>query len=88
MWFILVSSCYGPPIYLDAWSEASGLLIGIDHSSGVLHFEGFNVKVPVVELEKSVINDSLIGENIAILRTDIPETPLLLGRFNSTPETR
>jgi len=67
---------------LSPWQEACGRLHSIveDHPYKILDFGKFRVLLDLTESAaiEDQLNEELIGTQISILRTDIPETPMLL----------
>jgi hypothetical protein len=58
--------------WLRDWEEARGILKHIDLNEGSLTFQGFIVRIPT-SLSADLPNiQSLIGQEVSILRTDSP----------------
>lgn len=72
-------------VILRAYEEAVGIYKGLDRGEFelVVLFDNFKVIFPSESMEADVLekelNDDLIGQKITILRTDIPERPLLVS---------
>ena len=71
-------------IYLSPYEEACGVFRGLekdDYSVSVL-FEDFQVAFNSDSTEAKIVEEALVeaipGEKIAILRTDIPEKPIIV----------
>lgn len=67
-----------PVLRLGHWQEALGVLVNIDKDGGVITFKSFKITVPPRELEHLPELEALTGSRIGILRTDLPQKPLLV----------
>jgi len=65
-------------VRLEPWEEAVGTLREVDYDRGLFRFHQFDVAVTPKVLPGFRELDSLIGERVAILRTDILERPWLI----------
>jgi hypothetical protein len=67
---------------LSPWEEACGRLLGIaeDYPYMLLDFGKFKVILGSAEanLMKTQLNEELIGKQISVLRTDLPDKPILV----------
>ena len=65
-------------ISLGHWQEALGVLMGVDRDAGIITFSSLRITVPPKELEALPDLEALTGSRIGILRTDLPQKPLLV----------
>ena len=71
-------------IRLEFWDEFVGVLKGLkkDDSTLKICFEGcyisFNSETEEAKVAEKILNGSLIDRKIAVLRTDLPQQPLLV----------
>jgi len=63
---------------LRPWQEVTGVLEDFDLDMGFLRFNRCNIMIPPVELGKIPELKELIGRRIGVLRTDMPNRPLLV----------
>ena len=76
-------------MYLEPWTEIKGKLLKIsqDEQYFYLDFDG-SILVLRKEFTESVFNEEdlsgFVGKEIAILRTDIPEKPLIVRLIKLT----
>lgn len=70
---------------LEPWQEARGMLKKLDREDDyvVLDFGKFKVSLNPVEVRtiSDQLNKGLVGRRLAILRTDLPDKPLLVRRL-------
>jgi hypothetical protein len=70
---------------LEPWEEARGMLKELDHEDDyvVLDFDKFKIHLDPIEVRTicDQLNKGLVGRRIAILRTDLPDKPLLVRRL-------
>ena len=81
-------------LFLESWMEIIGTLHKISEDDYFLYL-GIDNKV--LEFRKGSkqtlcilnrLDDSWIGQNIAILRTDLPDKPILIRRINHGASTK
>ena len=76
---------------LKPWEEASGRLAGIaeDYPYLVLDFGKFRVILGPTEADsiRERVSEETIGKHISVLRTDLPDKPVLVREIESADET-
>jgi len=70
------SNPYSDIVWLDYWDEATGTLNDIDEDRSRLIFENFIVRLQSLEIPTYFL--SLIGQRISVMKTDIPDSPILV----------
>jgi len=73
---------------LSPWEEACGRLLGIaeDHPYLVLDFGKFRLILSSTEVDsmREKLDEKMIGKRISVLRTDIPDQPILVRELDRT----
>jgi hypothetical protein len=70
-------------IVLGVWMSVVGIPREIDQDNGLIKFDDFVLKVNPIELEKMPILFGLIGEQVEILRTNIPFSEYLIREHHA-----
>ena len=65
-------------VFLKPWDEAVGLLVDVLEEDSMLQFENFTVVLRPDEFDEIKRISAYIGERVSVLKTDIPEYPLLI----------
>lgn len=78
-------------LMLETWCEACGKVIEVIEEKHLIIFEGFLLRLPMMDLSFSKRVYGFLGQRVSILRTDLVTTPYRLNplrRVAKNPTTK